>query len=148
VDLDKHELTLKAENGKEFTINVPDSVSRLDNVKQGDKVRVSFYESLAVSLQKPGEGAPTEQRRTFNERSTGELPSGQMGTQMTTTATIKNIDSGANELTIETPSGQRNTIQITDPQLQAELKKMKVGDQVTATYTKALATNFTAGRRM
>src|SRR6185312_11655038 len=76
VDLSKRELTLKSDQGKPFTINVPDNVTRLDNVKPGDKVRVSFYESVAVSLQKPGEAQPGATAKTTTRRAPGALPGG------------------------------------------------------------------------
>jgi Cu/Ag efflux protein CusF len=148
VDLDKRELTLKSDTGKPFTINVPENVSRLDNVKAGDKVRLSFYESVAVSLQKPGEAPVGETKKTFEERATGELPGGMVGQQVTTTAKITKIDPAQKELTIEGPGGKANTLQVSKPELRAELKNLKVGDQIKATYTQALATSVSAPHRM
>ena len=148
VDVAKRELTLQSDDGKPFTINVPESVTRLDNVKPGDQVHISFYESVAVSLQKPGEAMVGEQKRTFNERAAGNLPGGVMGQQVTTTAKITQIDPAKGELSIETPTGKADTIQATDPQLRAELKKLKVGDEIRARYTQAMATSVTRQRAM
>src|SRR6185369_15791598 len=63
VDVKSRELTLKDEKQKPFTISVPEEVTRLENVKPGDRVFVSFYEAVAVSLGKPGE-APTQKQTT------------------------------------------------------------------------------------
>lgn len=148
VDAGKRELVLKGEKGKPFTVQVPEKVSRLDNVRPGDTINVAFYESVAVSLQKPGTAAAGETRRSTTERAPGNLPGGAMGEQVTKTAKITNLDKEANEVTIQTPSGEKNTIQISDPQVQSQLKDLKVGDQIRATYTTAMATSVTPKKAM
>jgi hypothetical protein len=146
VDRDKRELTLKSDDGKPFTINVPESVTRLDNVKPGDKVQTTFYESVALSLAKPGEAAPGEQKSTFGERKPGALPGGMVGQQVTTTAKITKVTPSKDELTIESPTGKANTIKIDDPDVRAQLGHFKVGDKITTTYTQAMATRVTPPR--
>jgi Cu/Ag efflux protein CusF len=148
VDIDKHELTLKSEEGKPFTINVPDSVSRLDNVKPGDKVRVSFYESVAVSLKKPGTAQIGEEKTTAMGKAAGNLPGGAVAQQITTTAKITNVSPSKDELTIEGPGGKSNTIKVDDPQVQSQLSRLKVGDKIQTTYTQAMATSVTPARTM
>jgi Cu/Ag efflux protein CusF len=148
VDADKRELTLKSQDGKPFTINVPENISRLDNVKPGDKVRVSFYESVAVSLKKPGEAQPGQEKTTAVGRAPGALPGGGMAQQITTTAKITNVSPSKDEVTIEGPAGKSNTIKVDDPQVQAELGHLKVGDKIQTTYTQAMATSVTPARTM
>jgi hypothetical protein len=148
VDIEKREMTLKAQNGKPFTIQVPESVTRLENVKPGDTVRASFYESVAVSLQKPGEAKMGEKEQTTTERAPGQLPSGTTMQQVTTTAKITKLDPGKSELTIETSTGKSNTIKVDDPQVRADMKTLKVGDKIQATYTTAMATSVTAPQHM
>jgi hypothetical protein len=148
VDKAKRELVLKGQDGREFTVDVPQSVTRLDNVKPGDTVHLSFYESVAVTLAKPGEAPVGESTQTFKERSAGKLPSGMTGQQVTTTAKITKIDLAKNEIAIEGPQGKKNTIQVRDPQNQAALKKLKVGDEIQTTYTEALATRVTPTQQM
>jgi Cu/Ag efflux protein CusF len=148
VDLSKRELTLKSDEGKPFTINVPDSVSRLDNVKPGDKVRVSFYESVAVSLKKPGEAQRGVEKSASVGRAPGNLPGGAMAQQVTTTAKITNVTPSKDELTIEGPGGKSNTIKVDDPDVQSQLSHLKVGDKIQTTYTQAMATSITPARTM
>lgn len=148
VDVDKREVVLKGEKGKPFTIQVPDNVSRLDNVKPGDTINVAFYESVAVSLQKPGAGQPGEQTRSMTERTPGNLPGGMTGEQVTKTAKITKVDKQDNELTIQTATGEKNTIKVSDPQVLAQMKNLKVGDEITATYTTAMATTMTPKKQM
>jgi Cu/Ag efflux protein CusF len=148
VDAEKRELTLKSDDGKQFTIQVPEGVTRLENVKPGDTVRASFYESMAVSLQKPGEAKVGKEKETVGERAPGELPGGAAAQQVTTTAKITKVDPATNELTIETPAGKANTIKVEDPQVRAKLTSLKVGDKIQTTYTQAMATSVTPQHRM
>ena len=148
VDVDKRELTLKAENNKPFTINVPEDVTRLDNVKPGDQLRVSFYESVAVSLAKAGEAQPGMESTTSAGRTQGTLPGGGMAQQVTTTAKITKVAPSKDELTIEGPGGKSTTIKVDDPQVRSQLGRLKVGDKIQTTYTQAMATRVTPARAM
>jgi Cu/Ag efflux protein CusF len=149
VDLDKREVTLKDQDNKPFTINVPDSVSRLDNVKAGDRVRVRFYESVAVSLGKPGSMTPGQEKKTTTtERTPGAMPGGTVTQQVTTTAKITKIDTSQDELTIEGPEGKANTIKVDDPSVKSALSHLKVGDKIKTTYTQAMATQVMPARSM
>jgi Cu/Ag efflux protein CusF len=143
VDAKKRELTLKDENSTPFTISVPEGITRLDNVKPGDRIQVSFYESVAVSLAKAGE-KPTQQQTT-SVRTPGALPSGQVSQQITTNAKITKINTSTDELTIEGPEGKATTLRVGD---KSQLGNLKVGDNVQATYTQAMATQVTPARRM
>jgi hypothetical protein len=148
VDVDKHELTLKDKNDKSFTINVPEDVNRLDNVKPGDRLQVSFYESVAVSLTKPGEATVGQEKTTATKRAPGALPGGAMAQQITTTAKITKIAPSRDELTIEGPGGKANTIKVEDPDVRTQLSRLRVGDKVQTTYTQAMATRVTPARSM
>ena len=148
VDLDKRELTLQTDDHKPFTIQVPEDVKGLEHAKAGDKIRVSFYESVAVSLNKPGEAQPGIEKKTTVDRAPGKLPGGAVVQQITTTATISKVAAGKDELTIEGPGGKKNTIKVDDPDVRSQLSRLKVGDQIQTTYTQAMATRLTPARAM
>jgi Cu/Ag efflux protein CusF len=148
VDTKNRELTLKDENDKPFTINVPEDVTRLDNVKAGDRLRVSFYESVAVSLAKPGEAAVGRMKSTTSGRTPGALPGGIATQQITTTAKITKIDPSMEELTILGPEGKENTIKVDEPEAKSQLSHLKVGDKIQTTYTQAMATQVTPAHAM
>jgi len=143
VNMDKHNVSLKDNEGNEFVVNVPEDVTRLDNVKKGDQVRVTYKQSLALSLKKGGEGAAAPSETQMRERAGGNLPGGMMGRQITTSAKITKIDPSANKLTVKTPDGTTDTINVSDPAMQADMKKLKVGDKIQATYTEAVAMSVT-----
>jgi len=50
VDLEKREVTLKGPLGNKVTLEADKSVKRLDEIKPGDLVRASYYQSIAAEL--------------------------------------------------------------------------------------------------
>jgi hypothetical protein len=137
VDTAKRHLVLQGENGLEFTVQVPQTVKRLEDIKAGDKIKVDYYESLALSLEKAGEGASAPTNRTLTERNAGKLPGGSIAHQESGTVEIVKIDKDKNQVTVKRPSGEMDTIDIKDPELQAHLSQIKEGDMVQASYTEA-----------
>jgi Cu/Ag efflux protein CusF len=148
VDLEKRELTLEATGGKPFTVEVPQSVSRLENVKVGDVIDTSFYQSMAISLAKPGEAKVGTEKETVRQPAPGALPGGAVAQQITTTAKITKVDPAKDEVTIKAADGATNTLKVADPQIRAKLDTLKVGDKVQATYTEAMATTVTPKKHM
>ena len=55
------------------------------------------------------------------------------------TVEVVNVDKSANKLTIKTPSGEMDTLDIKDSGMQSDLDKIKKGDKIKASYTEAVA---------
>jgi hypothetical protein len=143
VNLEKRELVLRNDEGNKLQIQVPENVTRLDQVKPGDRVNLDYYQAVAVSLKKPGSAPMGTETQTFGKRTPGELPGGMTGRKISTTAKITKIDQSKDQFTIETPDGEMSTIKAKDPQNRAELKKLKTGDEIQVTYTEAVAASVT-----
>ena len=140
VDTQKRHLVLRGDKGMEFTMEVPESVKRLDELKPGDKIKVNYYESMALSLKKPAPGEqPKMGEQTLTERQMGKLPSGSIAHRVTGTVEVTKIDRDAKKITIKKPDGQEDTLDVSDPQLRADLDSLKEGDRITATYVEAAA---------
>ena len=141
VDLQKHEVSLKDAQGNEFMLDVPEGVTRLDNVKPGDKVTVTYKQSLALALKKGGSLTPTETQMAA--RKAGNLPGGMAGKQITASVKVVKVDPEANKITIKDNQGKTDTINVSDPQLQSQMKDIKPGDRIQASYTEAVAMSVT-----
>jgi Cu/Ag efflux protein CusF len=139
VDASKREVTVAGADGNPVIINVPSDVQGLDNVKPGDKLDVSYYESVVFSLRKPGETGPRATSKSTEQPTSGAMPGGTASRQISATVRVVKIDRDANKLTIRSPNGEMDTIHVTDPQNQNELRKLKVGDELQVTYTEAMA---------
>jgi Cu/Ag efflux protein CusF len=139
VDAGKREVTLKGSDNTPVIVQVPENVQNLKNIKPGDQVNIDYYQSLALSLKKPGTGSTGVSTESFRQPSSGALPGGMQGQQITATAKIAKIDPSKDSVTIRSPSGEMDTINVSDPQARAELKKLKPGDAIQLTYTEAMA---------
>jgi hypothetical protein len=87
VDQKKRVVTLRDSDGKEFEVKVGDEVRNLAQVKKGDQVVTTYYESLALMLKKPGEAKPGLDTEILADRAKlGEKPAGTVATQTTLTS--------------------------------------------------------------
>lgn len=139
VDAQKRDLTLRNEDGTEFTVEVPPSV-RLDRIREGDRVKIDYYEASALSLKKPQPGAqPRSDETTVTEHKAGKLPGGMVTHRITATVEVVRVDRAGNRVTVRRPDGVIDTINVTDPAMRAQLANMHEGDRIQATYTEAVA---------
>jgi hypothetical protein len=137
VDQKKRVVTLRDSDGKEFEVKVGDEVRNLAQVKKGDQVVTTYYESLALMLKKPGEAKPGLDTEILADRAKlGEKPAGTVATQTTLTATVVAVNKKKGTITLKGPQGKTKTITARDPK---RLEPVKVGDLVEATYTEAVA---------
>jgi Cu/Ag efflux protein CusF len=130
-------VTLRRPDGSVITFKAGDEVRNLPQVKVGDEVNVTYYESLAYEVKKPGDSAPGGAVAEGLERAKlGEKPGGAAGRVTTMTATIAAIDKAAGTVTLQAPSGETTTFKARNPD---NLNRVSVGDLVNITYTEALA---------
>jgi Cu/Ag efflux protein CusF len=139
VDAQRRDLTLRSNDGTEFTVEVPQSV-RLDRMHEGDRVKVNYYEALALSLKKREAGAPQRaDETTVTQHNDGALPGGMVAHRITATVEVVRVDRARNRLTVRRTDGVIDTFNVTDPALQAQLASVHEGDRIQATYTEAAA---------
>jgi len=138
IDLDKRLVTLKGPKGNLFEITAGPSVINLPQVKVGDLVDITYYESLAVKVFKPGEMTMGNTAALAAERlaKPGEKPAGVAGAVVTITATVEAIDAKKPSVTLKMTDGKTKEVKI---QNKKNLKNVKVGDEVMITATEALA---------
>lgn len=137
IDQSKRLVKLRGPEGNLVTVHADERVKNLAQVKKGDQVVVTYYESLAYEVKKPGQGAPgVTVASDMVTAKPGQRPAG-VGAQTTTvTSTITAIDRKKNTLTMQGPEGNSDTIKVKDP---TKLDKLQAGDLVEITYTEALA---------
>jgi Cu/Ag efflux protein CusF len=136
VDLDKREVTLKGPRGKVLPLQVGPEVHNLDKVKVGDRVAVEYLEALSLTLKKDGKEVRGSKLAEGGARSApGEMPAGVVAQQLEVTADVTAVDRKKQIVTLHGPN-QTVDLKVRDPE---QLKLIKVGDQVQAVYTEALA---------
>lgn len=138
VDMDKRVVTVKGPEGNLVDIVAGDKVKNLAQVKVGDTVDITYYESIAVKVFKPGEAPQGEAATVAAERlaKPGEKPSGIAGAQVTITAKVESISPKKTSVTLKMSDGKFKTVKVEDKK---NLDNVKVGDEVVITVTETLA---------
>ena len=137
IDLKTRRVTLQRADGSVVKFVAGDEVRNLPQVKVGDEVNVTYYESLAYEVKKPGDAEPGASVAEGLQRAKpGEKPGGAAGRVTKMTATIAGIDKTAQTVTLRTPDGETTTIK---PRYPDNLNRVSVGDLVEITYTEAFA---------
>lgn len=131
-------VTLRNDEGEVTTVKVPPEVD-LDRVKTGDRVGVAYYESVAINLVNPdtplgATGAVIQERAPADQ-----LPGRARGGSVVVTAQVTAINLAKNTVTFRGSDGNEQTVHVRDPQLQARLVNLRVGDVLQFTYTEAIA---------
>ena len=137
IDLPTRHVTLERADGSEVTLYADENVRNLPQVKVGDEVTVSYYESIAFEVKKPGTATPgATVAEEAGRAKLGEKPAGAGARVTTIVATITGIDKAAGTVTLQGPTGRATTVKARDPR---NLERVTVGDLVEITYTEALA---------
>jgi len=136
IDLATRAVTLKGPDGKVMGLKVSEEVKNLPQVKVGDKVTVTYYESIAAQIIKPGTGPASAAQQAVATAKPGEKPAGAMVQQVTVIATVESIDKTTQHVTLKGPEGKTVEVKVKNPK---NLEGVKVGDEVAITYTEAMA---------
>jgi Cu/Ag efflux protein CusF len=136
IDQATREVTLKPDDGEEFTFVASDAVKNLGQVKAGDRVRVTYAEALAYEVKKGGQAASPSTVVAGKSADLGATPEGAIARQTTATVAIVAIDPKVPSVTFKGPAGNTQTIKVRHPE---KLQGVQVGDTVEITYTEALA---------
>jgi hypothetical protein len=141
IDKDKRLVTLKGPKGNTFVVHAGPEVKNFDQVKVGDEVVVRYVEALTLELKK-GSGGVRErvEREGAVAAQPGERPGAAVGRQVTVVADV--IAKDAKRQTLRLRGVERTIdLKVPDPK---QFKLVKVGDQIEATFTEAVALSVEA----
>jgi hypothetical protein len=139
IDSTARMVTLRDEKGLEDTFQLGPEVKRFDELKVGDKVRMTYYESLVFQVRKPGDPAPSTAPTGAITPGKGALPGATASVQQTASVTVKAIDPAVPSITVTTADGRTVTRKINEKKY---LEGLKVGDKIDITYTVAVLANI------
>ena len=138
VDYKNREVILRGTNGSLGRFAVSDRIQNFDQIRQGDRVNIKYYESVAYAVLKPGENLPpTSRSDAAGMRPPGQSPGGGAITVSNTIATIQTIDRETRHVVLKGANGELMNVFV-DPSV-GNLKRIKEGEQVSVTMTKAIA---------
>lgn len=133
IDKSRRMVSLKGADGQTFSVQAGPNVD-LNTLKSGDRVGITYYEEMAVSLNNSLAGAPTITQSTTQR-------AGVTSMQTTITATVVSVNLADNTVVLRGPQGLR-TVHVQDPDLQARLHTIRPGQAVTLTYIEATAVSI------
>ena len=137
VDKATRTVKLKTAKGDTRTIVAGEEVRNFDQIKVGDKVNIKYTESMTLELKK-GDKAVVGRSETGSmvRAKPGEKPGGVAQREITAVVDVVNVDAQKKVVSVKNDSGEVVDLPVQDPE---QLKLVKKGDKVQATYTQALA---------
>jgi len=133
IDKTTRNVTLLGPRGNSFTVHAGEDVTRFNDLKVGDQVSATYFESIAWNVRTAGQAAPPAETDTVARRTAG--PGAAVASQQNITVTVTAIDRTAQSVTVQGPGGNSLTFKAADPK---NLENLKVGDKVDITYTQAV----------
>jgi Cu/Ag efflux protein CusF len=136
IDVAQRQVALKGPDGKLVDLGVSPDVRNLEQVKVGDSVKVAYLDSLSLELKKDGKALRSATSSSGGARAPeGERPAGIVGEKITVIADVIAVNPKKHLVTLRGPN-RTVELNVSDPK---QFKLIKVGDQVEAVYTQALA---------
>jgi hypothetical protein len=136
VDLDDRQLVLRGKGDSLHTIAVSEKVRNLSKIKTGDRIELTYYEALALALEKNAmDTAVRPGSRGIERGEPGQQPVGVVREDVQIVADVARIQQKARKVTLRSGQG---VITLKAPK-NIDISKFKVGDRVKAHYVPALA---------
>jgi len=136
IDKATRQVTIKGPKGNLATVTAGPDVRNFDQIKVGDSIVVQYVEALSLTLKKDGKELRGSTETKYAARSAaGDKPAGAMARQVEVTADVTAVDAKTQKVTLRGPN-QTVELKVPDPK---QFKLIKVGDQIQAVYTEAVA---------
>jgi hypothetical protein len=137
VDVANRTITLQGPKGKDQTFRVGPQVQRLAEIAPGDKIVVEYEQGLMLEYQPPGsQPVQPEAAVVAGRGDASKAPAGGALATVQATVTVTAIDQKNRIVVFQGPGGNLYQVKA-GPKI--KLEKLKVGDQLLATYVEAVA---------
>ena len=130
-------LTLKGPEGNVIDVEVSTAVKRFPEIKVGDKIKVTYMESVVINISKADPSLPlsTSIEKSVAPRNT-ERPSGVAKNTIKAVVGVDSIDMANRTVTVHTSGGDTAMFHIKDPK---KAEGVKAGDKIMLQYEEAVA---------
>jgi hypothetical protein len=130
-------LTLVGPEGNVVAIEVSHAARNFDQIEVGDRVKVEYYESVALYIGPKGQKPDATAGMVVARSAKGEKPAGVAVEAVDVAANVEAIDKKKRTVTLKLPDGKKVTTRV-DQSVEA-FDTLKVGDSIHARYTEAIA---------
>jgi hypothetical protein len=136
IDKGTRKITLKGPDGGSLDVVAGSEVKNFDQIRVGDSVVVQYVEALTLELKKTkGKPSATESGAAVRAKP-GERPGGAVGREVVVVADVVAVDPVKSTISLKGPKGNVVVLKVENKD---HFKVVKVGDQVEAVYTEAIA---------
>jgi hypothetical protein len=144
VDPGSRELLLRGDGGAQsgalLSMIVGTQVQRLNEIRPGDRVTVTYYQAIAAQMVNVfSSSSPPFQGVTVDRRETAERPGAQVTRVRRGRVVITAVYPSINTVSFVGPNNMVRTVTAKNPEVQSFIRNLKVGDQVDIVYEEALA---------
>jgi len=137
IDANTRTVVVEGELGNQVAIVAPEDAPNFDQIKVGDPVVATYFESVALAIAPVADAQPGVSAVAVGATAApGETPAAAMAEQIQLRAVVKAVDPKTRIVTLEVPEGGERTLKAGEA---VDLEKVKVGEQVSVTLTRALA---------
>jgi hypothetical protein len=134
VDKKHRRVTLQSPSGEKTTVLVSQDVQEFDQLKNGDKIEVDYYRSLAMAPLPPGTKLDTREREVKKVSVAGTETR-----VLTSEVQVVSVNLNDNTIGFKGANGQVETVSVQGSDIQKNLRSLRVGDAVKLTYSEGVA---------
>lgn len=137
IDKKNRSVVVEGEQGRQIEISAPEDSPNFDQIKVGDPVVATYVEAIALAIQ-PVEGAEpgASAVAAVSTAPPGATPSAAIAERIQLRAVVNSVDTKERTVTLDVPEGGQRTLKVGES---IDLAKVKKGEQVSVTFTRALA---------
>lgn len=137
IDAATKTVVVEGERGRRVAIVAPKDSANFDQIQVGDPVAAVYVESIAVAIAPVPDAKPgVSETVDVSTAPKGATPSAAIAQQIELRAVVKAVDPKTRQVTLDVPGGAQRTLKAGND---IDIEKVKVGEQVSVTLTRALA---------
>jgi hypothetical protein len=134
---------LRNDDGSEVGVFAPPEFARLNELRIGDIVTITYYDSVVDRWRRPGSPRPPASEEVAAVENKSPLPGATFSHQLTERVTVQAVNPDTSSITVVGREGRAVTRRVDQV---ADLAGVKPGDQIDITYTEALLATVTRAR--
>jgi hypothetical protein len=140
VDAATRHMVIKRPSGELVSVKVPTEVRNFGQLRPGDSITATYSRETEIAILPPGKAPPKDTAAVVTAHATeGQMPAGIAATRIVVTGAVLGIDQQTHRMKVVSPKGGAvHEFSVDDPQGREMMRKVKVGDKITAEIHEAM----------